>query len=271
MKATILIDNVGSGELMGEWGFSLHVEFSGRNFLLDTGASDRFLKNAELLGINIGEVDFAILSHAHYDHTNGLAGFLSVNSKAPVFLSPAAEENCYAGLGIFRKYIGMPKGVTGMNSERIRRPEGVAQVCEGVYVVPHSTLGLSKIGRRNHLLVKRGCWCFPDDFSHEQTLVFRTENGLVLMNSCSHAGPDVIIEEVMNVFPGEHISAYVGGLHLFRLSEREVNDVADKLSACRIDHIYTGHCTGEKAFNILQTRFGDRITQFRCGMEITFV
>jgi len=271
MKATILIDNIGSGELQGEWGLSLHIQYNGKTFLLDTGASDRFLENAGRLGIEISEVDYAILSHAHYDHTNGLDAFLSVNSKAPVFLSPLAEENCYAGLGFLSKYIGMPKGVVGMHAERIRRPEGVTEVCDGVYLVPHSTAGLGKIGRRNHLLVRRGYRYLPDDFSHEQTLVFRTEKGLVLLNSCSHAGADVITEEVLNVFPGEHIAAYIGGLHLFRMSEQEVNAVADKLAACNIDRIYTGHCTGQKAFEILRARFGNRIAQFECGMEILLV
>ncbi len=214
-------------------------------------------------------MDCAILSHAHYDHTNGLAAFLSANSKAPVFLSPAAEENCYAGLGFLSKYIGMPKGVVRAHEERIRRPEGVTRISDGVFLVPHSSPGLSKLGRRNHLLVKRGCRYIPDDFSHEQTLVFKTEKGLVLMNSCSHAGPDIITDEVLKAFPGEHIAAYIGGLHLFRMSEREVNVIADKLSGYRIERIYTGHCTGQKAFDILQARFGTRIAQFQCGMEIT--
>jgi len=268
MKATILIDNIGCGELTGEWGLSIHIEYGGKKFLLDTGASDSFLENARRLGIKIEEVDFAILSHAHYDHTNGLAAFLSANSKAPVFLSRAAEENCYAGLGFISKYIGIPKGVVGMQTDRIIRPEGVTEIYKGVYLVPHSTPGLSRIGRRNHLLVKHGYRYFPDDFSHEQTLVFKTGKGLVLMNSCSHAGPDVITDEVLKAFPGEHIAAYIGGLHLFRMSEQEVNAIADKLAACKIEHIYTGHCTGQKAFDILQTRFGDRIAQFKCGMSI---
>jgi len=270
MKVTILIDNIGCGDLKGEWGLSLHIEYNGKKFLLDTGASDRFLENAERLGIEIGEVDSVILSHAHYDHTTGLTGFLTANSKAPVFLSPAAEENCYAGLGFFSRYIGIPEGVSRTHSERIRRPEGVAEICDGVFIVPHSTPGLAKIGRRNHLLVKRGFRYLPDDFSHEQTLVFRTEKGLVLLNGCSHAGPEVIADEVQKAFPGEHIAAYIGGLHLVLFSEREVNAVADRLAACGIDRIYTGHCTGQKAFEILQSRFGDRIAQFKCGMEIIF-
>jgi len=268
MRITVLTDNIGCGDLKAEWGLSLYIEYGDKRFLLDTGASDNFIANAGMLGIDIGNVDAAVLSHAHYDHTRGLAAFFRANSKAPVFLSPEAKDNCYAGLGFISKYIGMPVGVTALYPDRFIRPEGVAQVSEGVFVVPHSTPGLQRLGRRNHLYVRKGFRFVPDDFSHEQTLVFKTAQGLVLMNSCSHSGPEVIAAEVLKAFPGEHISAYLGGLHLFRLNDREVESVSARLAACGIDRVYTGHCTGQKAFGILRERFGEKIGQFHCGMQI---
>jgi len=268
MKITVLTDNIGSTDLKGEWGLSLYIEYEGGRYLLDTGASDNFITNAGKLGTDLAQVDCAVISHAHYDHSRGLAAFLSVNDRAAVYLSPNAQENCYAGLGFMSKYIGLPKGVIAEYQNRIVRPDGVAQIGEGVWLVPHSTSGLGSLGRRNHLYVKRGFRYLPDDFSHEQTLVFKSAAGLVLLNSCSHSGPEVIVSEVLNAFPGEHIAAYVGGLHLFRLNDSEVRAVADALEACGIDRIYTGHCTGDRAFEILKDRFGDAIKQFYCGMEI---
>ena len=49
MLATILIDNIACGELKGEWGLSIYIEYNGKNILLDTGASDLFAKNAQKL------------------------------------------------------------------------------------------------------------------------------------------------------------------------------------------------------------------------------
>ena len=54
MKATILIDNRTKGTLAAEWGLSVYVEYRGHRILLDTGASDRFAKNAQALGIDLG-------------------------------------------------------------------------------------------------------------------------------------------------------------------------------------------------------------------------
>jgi len=268
MRITVLSDNIGCGELKGEWGLSLFIEYEGKRYLLDTGASDNFISNAEKLGIDISDIDCAILSHAHYDHTGGLAAFLEKNTKAPVYLSSCAQENCYAGLSFVGKYIGMPRGVVGQHSERVIRVGGEAEIAEGVFIVPHSTEGLSKLGKRNHLYVRKGMRFIPDDFSHEQTLVFKTPGGLVMLNSCSHSGPEVIVGEVLKLFPGEQVSSYLGGLHLFRLSEKEVRAVSDRLANCGIESIYTGHCTGQKAFDILKERFADKITQFHCGMRI---
>jgi len=268
VSIVILADNIGCGELVGEWGLSMLVEYGGKRFLLDTGSSDRFISNAQILGIDIGTVDFAVLSHAHYDHTGGLEAFLQANQRAPVYLSRNAEENCYSGSVFPFKYIGMPAGVAGEYPQRIIRAAGVSEISPGVYLIPHSTRGLSKLGRRNRLYVRRGIWYVPDDFSHEQTLVFRTPGGLVLMNSCSHSGPEIVVQEVLQAFPGEHIKAYVGGLHLFRLNGREVRAVSDRLSACGVDRLYTGHCTGQEAYEILTESFAGKIDLFRCGLRI---
>ena len=55
MKATVLSDNIACGNIGGEWGLCIYIEYQGKKILLDTGSSDLFLKNAEKLGIgNLG-------------------------------------------------------------------------------------------------------------------------------------------------------------------------------------------------------------------------
>lgn len=268
MKVIVLSDNIGSGEIRGEWGLSFYIEFNGRKYLLDTGGSDLFLNNAEKLGIDISDVDCAILSHAHYDHSLGMEAFFRVNSKAVFFVSPNAGENCYSGRCFLSRYIGLPKGVLSTYRERIKMPSGVAEIDKDVFVVPHSTDGLSKIGRRSHLYVRRGWRFLPDDFSHEQSLVFRTDRGLVIFNSCSHSGADVVMEEVGRAFPGESVVAYLGGLHLFRLNGSEVREIALRIRKSGISRVITGHCTGDNAFAVLKSCLGDAIDQFHCGMSV---
>ena len=75
MKATVLVDNISQGNIRGEWGLSMYIEYEGKYILLDAGASGLFYKNAKKLGLDIKNVDYAILSHAHYDHANGMETF----------------------------------------------------------------------------------------------------------------------------------------------------------------------------------------------------
>ena len=97
MKIKILIDNISGAEkqLKGEWGLCVYTEFNGKRILLDTGASAQFAKNAAIMGIDISKIDAGVLSHAHYDHADGMQEFFDKNDHAKFYLRDAARENCY--------------------------------------------------------------------------------------------------------------------------------------------------------------------------------
>lgn len=63
--------------------------------LLDTGASDVFIQNAELLGVNLSDVDYVFISHGHSDHAGGLQYFLEHNRQAQVIVSPDAMSGMF--------------------------------------------------------------------------------------------------------------------------------------------------------------------------------
>ena len=92
---------------------------------------------------------------------------------------------------------------------------------------------------------------------------------LVIFNSCSHGGVEVIIREVMDTFPGQPIYAMLGGFHLFHKPEAEVRSLARKIQSTGVEKIYTGHCTGEKAFQILRQELGSQVRQWKTGMRIS--
>ena len=71
---------------------SIYVEYQGHAILLDTGASDRFARNADTLGIDLSTVSFGVLSHAHWDHGNGMGTFFARNPTAPFYLRQGCGE-----------------------------------------------------------------------------------------------------------------------------------------------------------------------------------
>lgn len=268
MQIKILIDNITKNELTAEWGLAVYIENNGKQFLLDTGATGKFIQNADKMGINIEDIDYGVLSHAHYDHADGLEAFFEKNKKAKFYLRDGAAENCYGKKWIFSKYVGIHKGYLEKYSDRIEYVTGDFEITDGVYLIPHKTPGLEKMGKRAGMYRKQnGAWR-PDDFSHEQSLVFETEKGLVVLNSCSHAGADNIINEVAATFPGKKIDTMIGGFHLVALSGNEIRALAGRIRETGIRRVITGHCSGEKGFRILKEELGDMVEQMYTGLEV---
>ncbi len=268
MKATVLIDNLTKSSLAAEWGLSVYIEYQGHAILLDTGASDKFARNAEKLGLKLNQVEFGVLSHAHYDHADGLAAFFGQNTKAAFYLRKGSKENCYGKRWIFHKYIGIHRGFLEKYKDRIIYADGDYEIIPGVRLLPHRECDMEENAKRNHLYIKQNGKYFPDLFRHEHSLVLDTEKGLVIFNSCSHSGADNIITEVSKAYPGKRIYALIGGFHLCHTSDEGVRALADRIRKTGIERIYTGHCTGDRAFEILKEELADQACQLYTGMEI---
>lgn len=270
MIATVLTDNTGHEGLCGEWGLSVHIAYRGRGYLLDTGETDLFLQNARKLHIPVESVEYGVLSHAHYDHSDGMPAFFAVNAKAKFLLRDAAREACYDCKQAPR-YIGIKEGILVRYADRIVYLRDDVEISPGVHVLGHRTAGLEKQGERASMFIREGedAWR-PDAFAHEQSLVFETGEGLAVFSSCSHAGADVILREVLERFPGRPVSAMIGGLHLFIRTADEVRALARRMREIGIRRVITGHCTGDAAMAVLKEELGDAVEALYCGKTITF-
>ena len=139
-----------------------------------------------------------------------------------------------------------------------------------MYLIPHKTPGLQKIGKREKMYLKTPQGFVPDNFSHEQSLVLDTDKGLVIINCCSHGGAVNIIQEVMATFPDKKVYGLIGGFHLFNKSEAEIREVARKIKSTGISYVCTGHCTKERAYNIMKEELTDMVEQLHVGLTIEF-
>ena len=104
-EITVIVDNIASENMCGEWGLSLLINYNGKKILVDAGSSELFLSNMKELGEEVEDVDYAVLSHAHYDHANGFPYFFANNSKAKVFVRETTAADCYDKEFIFKKYV----------------------------------------------------------------------------------------------------------------------------------------------------------------------
>lgn len=274
MKLTALIENRNPDHLIGEHGLSVWIEYNDEVILLDSGSTDRFLVNAKTLGLDIGRVDHAVLSHGHYDHAGGFGAFFKRNQTALLYLRKGADGAIYAQRdGDEMEYIGIPRDTLEQYPHRIRGVEGVFPVAQGVWLVPDGVNANAERSRRAGLYRKEGDAFLPDPFRHEQSLVLEGEDGLVVLNSCSHAGVPELLATVIAHFPGKPIAAFFGGFHMMGRggaltmgwTEEEVLAEARRLEKLPVRRYYTCHCTGLPAFELLQAQLGDRVAYFQTG------
>ena len=99
MKWTVLADNRAKDPMFEtEHGLSILLETGSYRILLDTGASDVFIRNAKRMGIDLGSVDYVFISHGHSDHAGGLRYFMEVNKRAKIIVSPDAVNGKFYSL-----------------------------------------------------------------------------------------------------------------------------------------------------------------------------
>jgi len=266
--ATILSDNRTSdpGKYRTEHGLSVLLQSGGVEILLDTGASGLFARHAEELGLDLSQVDYVFLSHGHADHTGGLRTFLELNRKARVLVSPEAVRGRFFSTRGGMHDITAPWPLDLMKGRMITT-EGSTEIAGGIHVItriPHPH-GIPSGNR--HLLTERDGVPVPDDFRHEMALY---ADGF-LFTGCAHNG----LENILEACPWP-VHTVLGGFHLLDAKGEDSYETQEELTglAGRLlraypgTFFYTGHCTGDKAFEILQSVMGDRIRRFSCGMKI---
>lgn len=249
MILTVLMENTGPENLVHEHGLSVYINYNGHHILLDGARSGRALENAMALGVDITQIELAVLSHGHYDHGDGLTAFLEANRHAPVYLRPRALEPHFHG----EKYIGLSDSVREKLKGRGRFGDETAQILPGV-------------------------WLVPDPIDHEQSLVLEGETGLVILNSCCHAGAGHIVKDIKAKFPGKPVAALVGGLHLMGRTGTDSLGVEPGivknlgkwlLDELEVGTLYTGHCTGRPAFDLLKEGHPERVQHITSGLTIS--
>ena len=270
MKITVLVDNIPNEKvgLRAEHGLSFWIQTDGKNFLVDVGATSLFADNACKMGIDIADADYLVLSHAHADHVGGLAAFLAMNDKARIYLSSdVCGRHCFSTRRGIKRDISIKHNLLQQHKERFvfinentAITDNVTLVCKVPIVYP--------MPKANGTLFANNAL---DDFSHELAFVVSDgDGGATVISPCSHRG----ILNILDATKKYNIVNFVGGLHLLDSDEKNSFESVDDV--CFLAHeilrkdilLYTGHCTGTSAKNILSKELGEKFHEFYSGFTI---
>lgn len=274
MRITVLVENTGPSEFKIEHGLSLYIEFNDKKYLLDAGPSDSFFKNAHALSIDLGRVDKAVLSHGHYDHGDGFMVFLNQYKDKVVYGAKNIFDDYYSGSGGSVHYIGLSSKLKQMKN-RFNTISKDTKIDEKIYLILDDVSNTKEIGVQKKLYKKVDDVLQPDNFNHELSLVFDIPKGLVICNSCSHAGLESIVDNIKKRL-NKPVYAYVGGLHMkstknhietSSFTEEQIQNLCIFIEK-NIQYVLTGHCTGNVSYDLLKKYLKDRIDFLTTGKTI---
>jgi len=274
MKWTVLSDNRRCDDsLETEHGLSILLETEKHRILLDTGASDVFIRNATHLGIDLSTVDYVFISHGHSDHAGGLKHLIKKINNAQVIVSPHAIN------GKFFSKRGNLHSITAewpkIDDDRLALIDQTCTIAEGIHAIAHIPQNHPMPKGNQNLYVQiatphsdqrsentAGNY-IHDDFRHELALYVDS----LLFTGCAHSG----LENILAACPWP-VHTVIGGFHLLDSleTEEELAALAQRMKAKYPNtQFYSSHCTGDKVFAVLKTIMGNQLHAFSCGMTIT--
>jgi 7,8-dihydropterin-6-yl-methyl-4-(beta-D-ribofuranosyl)aminobenzene 5'-phosphate synthase len=254
--------------LQAEFGLSLlatsHRGRETAKLLVDFGYSPETVRNnLALLGVDLSDLDAAVLSHGHLDHYGGFAGFgLDARRKVPLYVG--GEETFCERVAL----IGTPPPLMGaLDRAELARagfevriaptPQIIEKQAFTTGTIPLTSFERAAIPTRMRPgkgcdragldPAKRTAEQLPDDGVHELATCYAVKGlGLVVIASCSHRGVINSIRQAQKVSGIDKVHAVVGGFHLVRpRTEEEARRTVAELQAINPAWIVPMHCTGE--------------------------
>ena len=276
IKITTLDDNTSQGYgILGEHGFSALVETRNIKLLVDTGASpNNVVHNATIKGISLSSIDAIVLSHGHWDHTGGLESVLTaVGREIPVYAHPAIWQNkgtskasgqfSYAGIQFSRENLESHGAHFIMNRKPTWLTEDIVITGEEEMTTDFEHIDCNLAIKENDGAI------IPDPMEDDQSLILKTEEGLVIVLGCAHRGTINIIRHAIKLTGDDRVLMVIGGTHLAPASQEQLIRTIQSLKEIGVKHIGVSHCTGQYQAAVLSREFGKSFFYNNSGNSIT--
>jgi 7,8-dihydropterin-6-yl-methyl-4-(beta-D-ribofuranosyl)aminobenzene 5'-phosphate synthase len=234
VRITYVYDNSAAAPgLEPAWGFAVLVEADGKRVLFDTGGDAALLKrNIEALSLDIERLDALVLSHEHWDHTNGIPT-LGKRDGLPAYFPASAAPAA---------------------------PFRASLVAAGMKAVPVTTM--TRLS--SHIVVSAE---MPSAMAPEVGLVIDTDDGLVVLLGCSHPGAAAMLTQIREQ-TGRPVLMVIGGFHMLNDDAGRIQRTLDEIKTIGVQYVGPTHCSGERAMAAARAVFGDGFVQGGVGTVV---
>lgn len=288
--------------LLAEHGFSVLIKLGNQEntILWDAGVSKTALmENIRRMKIDVSSIETIALSHGHSDHYAAITTLLMDMDRLPeakewgstleadeieawldefripVVAHPAAlrerwwvndEGNLEGPFSPPPEQVWRALGATIVLSEE---PYCLGEGCWTTGYVPRTSF--EKIGRPTKLRYRKGSDFQPDDIEEDQAVLINIKGkGLVVLSGCAHSGIVNTIEHAKNISGIETVIAVIGGFHLARAGDEEIDRTIDYFKEIGPSMLVPCHCTGLNAIRRFAREFPDQFSEGVVGATYLF-
>lgn len=245
---TILVENSSSDhrELLSEHGLSFHISVDSTTLLFDCGASDRAVKNAASLNIDLSTVNTVALSHSHYDHSGGFRAVTSIARPERLMTGPDFFLPKFSLSGMRHSFLGVNFSPDYLSGKGIKHDicRDVAQISENCWAFGGFERNEADEAVPSRFVVRKDGAFVPDTFADEICLALRMDDGLAVLVGCAHPGVIAMLETVSNRM-NLPIRGVWGGIHLANANEARLKTTLDRMKKIGVRCVGFSHCSGD--------------------------
>ena len=244
MRIKILLDDKNfNPKLESEHGLSIFIEGKTSTFIFDCGHTGIAWKNAAKLNVDLTKINFAVISHSHYDHAGGF----------PSLINHVTPKILYTGENFWEEKFSRADDnfvykSAGFTADDLKRWHVEQKICHDILKIDDEIFLVGNFERLTDFETipkkfVRGENKLPDTFDDEICVVLRGVEGLSVIVGCSHVGIVNIISTIAKRF-SEKIFRIIGGVHLINADSERIDKTFTALKNFGVCDFKFCHCSG---------------------------
>lgn len=302
VESTETIKRFTDKPLLAEHGFSALIDMKtiGVRILWDAGVTKIALKeNMRRLEIDPTTIRKIALSHGHNDHTASVSEILSImdifpaprtwepdiseddilasidSRRIPLIAHPAAFRERWGFRDDGSKFgpvLPPPKDQWAALGAKIVLSDGPHKMESGCWTtgtIPRVSFENSGISKK--IYYREGDIFHRDEIDDDQAIVLNIKHkGLVVLSGCAHAGIINTVNYARQISGVNRVLAIIGGFHLARASEKDVQQTIDALIDLGPELVVPSHCTGFYAMSQIANQMPEAFALGLVGTKYLF-
>ncbi|MDD5633865.1 MAG: MBL fold metallo-hydrolase [Candidatus Omnitrophica bacterium] len=234
MYVKVLYDHKAKPGLLAGHGFACLVD---QKVLFDTGGDlNGLVENMDRMMVSAKDIESVVISHDHWDHTEGLWELLRRKNALKVYAGSSFSDT-------FKTCVKESGGA--------------------IVPVDHTMKVAKKI-----FVTREFTFEYKDKQMAEHALIIKGEKGVSVITGCAHPGIVNMLEAIKKELKIKKFYMVFGGYHLEGKDRDELRKIIADFVRIGVEKVGPTHCAGEKVRRMFKSRYQNNFVPVKGGYVI---